>query len=140
MGDIALFGLSGSALVYLIVQAAKVCKLPSHWAPIASLAAGFVVALAYAAHKYYPAQADPWIEIGAMGLVLGLGASGLQSQGQTMQGVVQRRRANKALKDAPAGTPVLAVSGDDLPATGIVTGSAGTGATTRLSMDEGDMP
>lgn len=131
--EVVLYGVSGLALVMLLVQAAKVAGLPDKWAPLTALVSGFAVAGAVIANEFWPADVGPYIRWVILALMLGLGGSGLYAHTQATQAVVDKRNADRILANAPEGAQTVVVPSTSVPAVGV---AVDTGATTRLNAED----
>lgn len=65
-------------VIVALVQWLKAQGLPSRWAPVASVAAGTILAVVALLAQRYPSAGD-WIGAILVGIILGLAASGLYS-------------------------------------------------------------
>lgn len=75
------FSLIAAAIIVGLMQAVKTAGLPSRWAPLASIALGELLALAYVM-----AGEMDWLGGLVLGLVAGLTASGLYSGQKAVRG------------------------------------------------------
>lgn len=65
-------------IIVALVELFKAHGLPSHWAPLASVASGIVLAIVALLAQRYPSVGD-WGGAILLGIILGLAASGLYS-------------------------------------------------------------
>jgi hypothetical protein len=79
MDDIVIFGIGGIALVLAFVEVAKAFGLAAKFAGPAAILAGLLIQGAAEGMEAWP-EITPYVRWVVLGIMLGLGASGLHSQ------------------------------------------------------------